>query len=194
MGVAVRGCEHAGALPPLPKGLPAGHSPAAIQPALRTLLPPPGPTAWTPAPSLAPLRQRPLPLSLCLCPSVRPLRLRALQQEARPAARAPEAGSFPPEGECGGPCTSPRARFSHAAFPVPDTQQVRAQEHTPGARRLRARPGGRVLVARVGAGRPQQALASPQAQPLAAPPPEGKERLINQLLWATKQNKSHYSN
>lgn len=83
----------------------------------------------------------PLPLSLCPCPSVRPLRLRALQQEARPAAHAPEAGSFPPEGACGGPCTSLRARFSHAAFPVPDTQQVRAQEHTPGARRLRARRG-----------------------------------------------------
>lgn len=36
-----------------------------------------------------------------------------------------------------------------------------------------------------------KALLGPPPGPPPSPPPKGKERLINQLLWATKQNKSH---
>ena len=55
--------------------------------------------------------------------------------------------------------------------------------------------GGRGLPRAGGAGPKGRALGKallglPPGPP-PFPPPKGKERLINQLLWATKQNKSH---
>lgn len=46
----------------------------------------------------------------------------------------------------------------------------------------RAGPKGRALG---------KALLGLPPSPPRSPTPKGKERLINQLLWATKQNKSH---
>lgn len=92
--------------------------------------------------------------------------------------------------------------FLTAAFPVADTQKVPGrQEHVHGCWWCRARPAGTGRPG-VGAGWLQAGqtgggtecwarLPGSTSRPPPFPPPEGKERLINQLLWATKQNKSH---
>lgn len=121
------------------------------------------------------------------------------------ARTAPKLCSFLLGRPCGAPAKSLRALFfsrlrsqglTHSECPVHKSKATVPGCSGPGQRGQGAAAWGGGWAAAgqacwAGDRTRGKALPGPPLGPPPFPPPKGKERLINQLLWATKQNKSH---